>query len=113
MSRLEQRYEVLIIENSPQVLQMLLKMQHMLLEQGRLIQELMRKVDLLQPRVISSIPPELKNVIKKEYTNTLTSDNFFLGLSLEDDDLICMKLATKYLPKEQQNEGSAKVSDNY
>lgn len=102
-----------MVENSPDFLQMMLKQQHMLLEQQRLLNELIRKVDCLQPRVISSIPAELKIAIKKDYTNTLTSDNFFLGLSLEDDDLICMKLATKYLPKEQQNEGSAKVSDNY
>ena len=99
-----------MVENSPDLLQMMLKQQHMLVEQQKLLNELIRKVDFLQPRVISSIPAELKIAIKKDYTNTLTSDNFFLGLSLEaltsdnfflglsleEDNLICMNLARKY-----------------
>lgn len=66
-------------------------------------------MDDLKPKVITCVPTELKTTLKQEYTSNLTVENFFWGLSQEEDEAMCVKLVQKYLPERQHNNENVKV----
>ncbi len=70
---------------------------------------MLKDVNELKPKVVSCVPAKLKTILNKEYSGCLTVENFFLGMSQEEDELLCTKLVRKYFPERQHNNENVKV----